>query len=71
MSLLLSKAISEQFIYFLASTFEPNGSSSSTDENQQKTILGRNRLGFIVQGYLAAVNLGGVDTKEREAIKKE
>ena len=25
----------------------------------------------IVEGYLAAVNLVGVDTKEREAIKKQ
>ena len=28
--------ISGQFIYYLASTFKPNGSSSSTDYNQEK-----------------------------------
>ena len=39
MSQLLSKARfkSEQFIYFVASTFKPNGSSSSTDKNQEKS----------------------------------
>ena len=26
---------------------------------------------ILVQGYLAAVNIVGVDTKEREALKKE
>ena len=38
LSLLLSKApfISEQFIYFMASTFKPNGSLSSTDDNHEK-----------------------------------
>ena len=42
-SLLLSKApfISEQFIYFMASTFKPNGSLSSTDEKQRKDELQR------------------------------
>ena len=38
-SFLLSKAlfILEQFIYFVASTFKPNGSLSSTDEKQEKS----------------------------------
>ena len=35
---------------------------SQSCSQQQKSIF---------QGYLAAVNLVGVDTKEREAIKKE
>ena len=41
LSLLLLKApfISEQFIYFMASTFKPNGSLSSTDEKQRKDEL--------------------------------